>query len=130
MLGVMAAIWVFLMWLFSDEKVSLIATVVIGFLVIGYAGIWNWATSYSNDRTVVCNVTSKDRGGSEGGSYRVYTDNCGQLANEDDWFNYKTDSADVWQRIPDHGPVRLHIVGIRFGLTSTFPNILDAQPVG
>jgi hypothetical protein len=129
LLLVMAALFALFTWLEWDKHKGIgIMTLVIGIAVTGYTGWMNWATSFSNERTVVCNVTGKDRGG-DGSSYRVYTDNCGQLVNEDDWYRWKTNSADVWQRIPDEGLVELHYVGIRWSLTNTFPNILDAQPV-
>lgn len=129
LLLVIAGIVGVIAWIKWDNKGERIAILVIGGVAFTYALSWNSATSYHNERELVCNVTSKDRGASEGG-YRVYTDNCGTLANEDDWFRYKWDSADVWQRIPDRGPVKLRIVGIRAPLFSTFPNVLDAQPVG
>lgn len=89
---------------------------------------WNWATTYQNDHWATCHVTDKDRGG-DNGSYRVYTSDCGILANEDSTLRWKKNSADIWQKIPDEGVIELRIAGMRFRPTSQFPNIFDVREV-
>jgi hypothetical protein len=82
-------------------------------------------TSFAEDKVVTCTVISKDRGGGDDGAYRVYTEECGVLANGDNPFWNKYNSADIWSQIPDEGPVTIHIVGIRNGFFSWFPNIIE-----
>lgn len=107
------------------------ATRVTAITCVVVFSFFSWLTykvTYSNDRWITCTVTSKDRGADDG-SYRVYTSNCGQLANEDSWLRGKVNSADVWQQIPEKGTVRLHVAGVRSGFFSQFPNIFAVEPV-
>ena len=97
-------------------------------LVFGGLTWWNWATVYQNDHWATCHVTGKDRGGNQG-SYRIYTSDCGQLANEDSTLRAKFNSADIWQAIPDKGVVQLEIAGMRFGFMSQFPNVFGVRAV-
>lgn len=106
---------------------SIIVTVIGGALAsLVFAGVW--ATAYRHEHWATCHVTNKDRGGDEG-SYRIYTSNCGVLADEDSLFRAKYNSADIWNRIPQQGDIRLQIVGSRWPFLSQFPNVIDAQPV-
>lgn len=123
--------WFLLDDLFYEEHWRVTATMaifVIGILIVGGMTWFNWATTYRNDHWKVCQVTGKDRGGDEG-SYRIYTENCGQLSNEDSILRTKFRSADIWQDIPDKGEVKLRIAGSRIPLFSHFPNIFDARTV-
>jgi len=79
-----------------------------------------------NERVVSCQVEDKDRGG-DNGSYRVYTKDCGVLANGDQWFRGKTNSADIWNQIEKGKRYNFHVVGWRFELFSDFPNILEVK---
>lgn len=99
---------------------------IICILTFGGLIWWNWGTTYQNDHWATCTVTGKDRGADDG-SYRVYTSDCGQLANEDSLLRNKHNSADYWQKIPDEGVVELRIVGFRAGFFSQFPNIFDVR---
>jgi len=97
-------------------------------LVFGTMTWWNWSTTYKDDHWATCTITGKDRGGDDG-SYRIYTSDCGQLANEDSTLRTKFNSADVWQEIPDKGVVKLRIAGVRWGFFSQFPNVFDVSEV-
>lgn len=85
-----------------------------------------WAQAHYNDRHITCTVVDKDRGANDGG-YRIYTKQCGVLADSDSWFRGKTNSADIWAQIHVGETYRFHVVGWRFGLTSDFPNILSVE---
>ena len=77
-----------------------------------------------------CLVTDKDRtsGGSGGGSdMRVYTDHCGNFKVADNWFKGVTDSSDTYRKLQKGHTYTLTTTGFRFGLTSSFPNIISAQ---
>lgn len=107
-----------------------------GFLVGGFIGIMlalfvgggaiSYAHAHYDERVLSCTITDKDRGGDEG-SYRVYTEECGQLSNVDSIWRGKHDSADVWQDIQPGETVDLRIVGWRSPFFSVFPNILEVE---
>lgn len=82
-----------------------------------------------NDHVAECTVVDKDRGASHDGTshYRIYTKECGVLANDDQWLVGKTASADVWAQIEKGHTYRLRIVGWRFPLFSQFPNIVSVE---
>ena len=92
-------------------------------------GLW-WASNYWDEHHARCTVTGLDRVASrEGGSdMRVYTRDCGTLAVRDAWVRGEFRSSDLFGRL-HAGEWDMTIVGFRFGPTSTFPMILDAQPV-
>ncbi|ASU81538.1 hypothetical protein CDO52_00905 [Nocardiopsis gilva YIM 90087] len=105
---------------------------VVGGVTFLFAGILSGMVGLSydrahyNERHVECTVTNKDRGGDDG-SYRIYTEQCGVLANTDSLWHAKWDSADVWQGIEPGQTYRFHVVGWRFGFFSHFPNVLDVE---
>lgn len=111
---------------YESVLAGFIAAVLVT-LALGWSAGSMALTSFAEDRVVTCTVTDKDRGGGKDGSYRVYTSDCGVLANGDNPFHGKFNSADVWQQIPDEGPVTVHIVGVRNGLFSWFPNIIEVK---
>lgn len=82
-----------------------------------------------HDHIGTCTVTDKDRGADHKGNshYRVYTEQCGVLANEDQFLAAKTNSADVWSQIKVGHTYRFRIVGGRFSPLSMFPNIVEVQ---
>ncbi|MEO8691334.1 MAG: hypothetical protein ABI397_00950, partial [Candidatus Saccharimonas sp.] len=92
-------------------------------IAIGLTGA-NYLTVYKNDHWATCHVTDKDRGG-DSGSYRVYTNDCGQLSVQDSVLRDKYNSADIWQKIPKEGTIQVRVVGVRIGFFSQFPNIID-----
>lgn len=97
----------------------------IGFLLVALL-FYPLAFANYNERTITCQVESKDRGG-DNGSYRVYTKDCGTLANSDQWFRGKTESADIWNDIKEGQTHTFQVVGWRFSLLSDFPNILEVK---
>lgn len=118
------AIFVLLRWVDDfDGPISLVLLALVAGISLSVA----WGSSHYNDRTITCHVDDKDRGGRDG-SYRVYTTDCGTLANKDSWLRGKTNSADVWRDIRSGETQTFHVVGWRFGLLSQFPNILDVRP--
>jgi hypothetical protein len=122
-IGIVAGV----VWLFDSKGWAVVAALGC-ILLFGSVVWWNWATTYRDDHWATCHVTGKDRGGDDG-SYRIYTSDCGQLANQDSVLRLKFDSADVWQQIPNQGPVELRIAGLRFGPLSQFPNVFDVREV-
>lgn len=108
----------------SDDLLPTGGIVAVCAVALIGLGLGNYFASFNNDHVATCYVNSKDRGG-EDGSYRIYTENCGVLANQDVILRGKLNSADVWNEIPDSGYVKLHIAGTRIPLLSQFPNILE-----
>lgn len=100
--------------------IALIASLVIGAAAVSYtAATWD-------ERVQECTVTSKDRGGGSG-SYRIYTEECGVLANKDSVWHTKWNSADVQASLEPGSTYELRVVGWRFGPTSTFPNVIAVE---
>lgn len=109
---------------------------VEGFLVGGFFGfmaaavvglsVLSYVHANYDERVLSCTITDKDRGGDDG-SYRVYTEECGQLSNNNSLWRGKYDSADVWQDIQPGETVDLRIVGWRSEFFSVFPNILEVE---
>lgn len=104
---------------------------LIGMLGGGFIGFFiaavplTYGQTHYNERTITCDVTGKDRGGSEDGM-RVYT-SCGTFQNTDSLWRGKNTSADLWSRIQVGNAQTFTVVGWRFGLTSDFPNILEVK---
>lgn len=102
-----------------------------GFAMGGFVGFLvamvpiSYGQTHYNERTISCEVTGKDRGGSEDGM-RVYT-SCGTFQNTDSLWRGKNTSADLWSRIHSGETQTFTVVGWRFGLTSDFPNILEVK---
>jgi hypothetical protein len=112
---------------FGGTGVAVIA--LIGIIVTSVIGIGVWSVSYRNMHWATCHVTGKDRGGQEG-SYRVYTDECDTLGNEDSMFQGKWNSSNVWQQIEVGKTYQFRIVGSRIPVFSQFANILEVKPTG
>lgn len=121
---VVIAITAFFGIVFESFAVGAVAFLISG-LVFGGGTAAAGLTSFAEDKIVTCTVISKDRGGGDDGAYRVYTEECGVLANGDNPFWNKYNSADIWPQVPDEGPMTVHIVGIRNGFFSWFPNIIE-----
>lgn len=105
----------------GKTAVAFIITVVL----VGSMTLFNWATTYRNDHVATCTVTDKDRGG-DNSSYRIYTSDCGQLANEDSILRGKNDSADLWQKVVVGQKCEMEIAGSRWPIISHFPNVFSA----
>jgi hypothetical protein len=114
----------------SDNSAGCLAGIGVA-LVVGIVAVDTYASTWYNDRWRICTVVDKDRGASSDGSshYRIYTRDCGVLADSDDWMRGKTNSADIWAQIQKGHIYNLHVTGYRLGLTSSFPNILDVRDV-
>lgn len=123
---VVIAITAIVGYAYESFAIATLALLVTGIFLGGYA-IAAGLTSFAEDKVVTCTVTSKDRGGGDEGSYRVYTKECGVLANGDNPFWGKYNSADIWAQIPDQGKMTVHLVGIRNGFFSWFPNIIEVR---
>lgn len=106
---------------------AFMVTIFTGFaggFVLGLPAV-AWASSHYNKHDAVCTVESKDRTSDD---MRIYTKECGVFVNGDDWFNGKTNSADVWNRIKVGETYTFTVVGWRNTITSSFPNVLDVKP--
>lgn len=117
-----------------DDMNSGVYVVVFLLIILGLVGIVAYNASYasSGDTYVTCKVNDKDRGGdrnSQNSHYRIYTDNCGVLINEDSFFKGKHNSADVFNQIVVGKTYKFHIYGWRNQWFSDFPNILTAEEV-
>jgi hypothetical protein len=112
----------------NDDAVLGFAALVAGLIITSLTFGYNWFGNFHNDHWAVCTVISKDRGGQDG-SYRIYTDTCGTLANKDAMLRGKFRSADMWQQIQPNHIYMLHIAGARVPLFSHFPNVFEVKPV-
>jgi len=101
---------------------AIFAAIVVGFVVKAY---------YGEDQHTACVVSDKDRvSKSEGGSeMRVYTDNCGTFVVSDGVIKTDFNSADRYAKIKVGKTYDITSYGFRFGLTSSFPKIIDATEV-
>lgn len=103
----------------------------LGVLVVLLGGFNFYVSSFYNDRWRTCTVTSKDRGATSSSSsnYRIYTADCGVFKDTDVFLRGKNNSADIYGQIVPGLTYRLHVVGMRSGFGSHFPNILDVREV-
>ena len=112
----------------TGDRVPTFAALAVGLLVTSLVFAGNRFANFYNERTLVCTVTGKDRGGQDS-SYRIYTKQCGTLANKDAKLRGKFNSSDVWQKIkPDH-TYELRVAGARVPFFSHFPNVFEVKPV-
>jgi hypothetical protein len=130
-LGIAVVLSVLIIWLMVTfvDKGFLFGGVFgpLVFLILGTIALpigLTYDYAHHNPRTEECTVTEKDRGG-ENGSYRVYTEECGVLANQDSMWLGKYDSADVWAQIEPGQTYTFRIVGWRNEFFSNFPNIVE-----
>ena len=123
----LGAVVLFVVRAFTDQWADSVTAGVIAAVIVILTGGYSYITDFANEHEAVCHVTGKDRGATSG-SYRVYTSNCGTLANRDAWLRGKVNSSDLWQQIPDEGDVSVIVAGVRSGVFSWFPNILAVQP--
>lgn len=89
-------------------------------------GALSFAYAHHNDHTTECTITGTDRGADDG-SYRVYTQECGTLANTDSLWHGKWNSADLQGQLTEGETYTVRIVGWRNGFFSTFPNLIEIQ---
>lgn len=130
-LAAIIAVIALVTWAVTKSGVNaLVAVVLVGIAAL-ITFVYQYTQNYHNDHWATCHVTKADikpnSGDKGGGTYRVYTDNCGTLRNTDARFRGKWDSADVWQQIEPGKTYRLHLAGTRFAFWSWFPNIIEVQ---
>jgi hypothetical protein len=104
---------------------------IVGFVALLVCGCGGsiYKANY-HEHVAECTITDKDRtsrADSSKSSARIYTKQCGVLSNEDMLLRGKTESADIQGQLQVGHTYRLRIVGWRFGLTSSFPNILAVE---
>jgi hypothetical protein len=103
-------------------KLAFLAVLLVG----GGITAVSYEVAHHDQHVAACTVTSKDRSAKSDSDsrYRIYTNECGVLADEDSlWFG-KTHSADLYgQLVPGH-TYQLEVAGYRSGLASIFPNII------
>lgn len=106
----------------SDAGLILSALTVVIFVVGIFAYNIAWANSTEQ---ITCTITDKDRSGGDSGNsqYRVYTEQCDVLSNEDSWLQDKWDSATIQGQLKENHTYVLEVNGWRVGFFSTFPNI-------
>src|SRR6478735_11759060 len=87
------------------------------------------------DRKTSCTVTGKEAAGATNSDgdfemrYRIYTEECGTFAVQDDWFIGQFNSADTYGSIREGKMYDFEAYGWRNGFMSTFPNIKKAYEV-
>lgn len=113
-------------WIFGGSNQAGTVCLALAVMVSGLIVAGEWAANFRDDRWVICSVTGKDRGG-EDGSYRIYTQECGVLGNQDAWLRGKFDSASVWTKIQPGNSYTFHIAGSRIPLFSMFPNVFEVK---
>ncbi len=113
--------------LMKGDGVWFISSLFVGFFFFFIVAVPVGKATY-NPQTLTCTVTDKDRG-SNGGGYRIYTEECGTLGNQDSLWRGKFDSADFQGRIQIGNTYEFELAGPRFGLFSWFPNVYAVVPV-
>lgn len=113
----------------STDSAPFLAAAALILFSLAAAG-YQFAGAFANEHTATCTVTSMDRGAGrdDASHYRVYTEDCGVLVDDDSWLRGKVNSADLWAQIRPGQRYEFKIAGFRFPLASQFPNILAVQP--
>jgi len=108
------------------EKYIITAAVA---LVVLIGGLTFYSAFQTNTQT--CTVESKDRTTNANGQSdaRIYTTDCGVLQVEDSLLHGKFNSADTYAKIKVGQTYDFKTQGVRIGLFSMFPNIIEATPV-
>ena len=100
---------------------AVICTAIIGII----ASVGLSSCSYINVQESKCTVTDKESVNIKGtNQYRVYT-TCGTYKVSDDIGRLRFDSADVYGSIIPGQTYTFKTGGVRFGLFSMFPNIIQ-----
>lgn len=109
---------------------KVVAALVIALLVLGLGTCS--VNYYEEDTHTGCVVTEKDRTTNSSGTSdaRIYTENCGVFQVADSWVKGKVNSADTYASIDEGKTYTFTTIGWRFGLTSSFPNIIEVEEVG
>lgn len=107
-----------------------VAGVLLVGLVIAAVAVIAYNSARWHDHVATCTITGKDRGYNQqtgSSNYRIYTAQCGTLANTDSMAFGKFNSGDVQGRLVEGHTYRLRIAGWRQPLLSAFPNIISVQ---
>ena len=98
---------------------------IIAALII--AGLFN---TMNRSEVGPCTVTGKESVMVEGSNqYRVYTEECGVFIIKDTLVPLRFNSADTYSALKEGTSYNLRTQGFRLGITSSFPNILNYEPV-
>lgn len=111
----------------KSARVIGLVVVVVFFIGLTVEGVQVWAQNYHNKHWATCTVT---RVTETSATKRVYTQDCGLLQVRDVNWQFNRHSGDTFRNIPNHGKVRLQIVGSRWSFSSWIPTVLDSAPVG
>lgn len=114
----------------SGDREFLAAVAVVVVLIVGFVGFALFSSLHETTRS--CTVESKDRvAGQDGKSQmRVYTSDCGVFQVSDSLLKMTWNSADRYAALQAGQRYELTTVGFRIPVASTFPNVIDARPVG
>lgn len=104
-----------------------LAVIVVLLFLVG--GAFNVYATFADEHVAHCTVTSKDRSLNSDGksSARIYTRECGVLANEDSFLRGKFNSADVQGQLEEGKAYDIRVAGLRIPFISEFPNILEVK---
>jgi hypothetical protein len=111
------------------EELGVAAVALLICVVLSAGAVTKVAGATRNPHWQTCTVNDKDRGGKDKGTYRIYTEQCDTLADEDSWINGKHNSSNLYGRIEVGHTYQFRIVGYRSGIGSHFANILDMREV-
>lgn len=108
-----------------------IASIIILAVVFGGHLLKSTVEATVDNHWETCTVTNMTAGTTSQGTshYRIYTEQCGVLADGDQWLTGKHNSADIYGQIQVGHTYNFHVVGIRNDTLSEFPNVLAVTPV-
>ena len=101
--------------------------IAVMFAALMIAGLLN---TMNRSEVGPCTVTKKEAVMVEGSNqYRVYTEECGVFIVKDTLVPLRFNSADTYSALKEGTSYNLRTQGFRLGITSSFPNILNYEPV-
>lgn len=106
-----------------EDKMFLGISTVVGALFLGAVG-GAVAQSFVAEQTRTCTVEDKDRTSGEGGSMRLYTDDCGVVEVGDLLLRGQFDAANIYADIEVGSTYEITTVGHRVPFLTWFPNVL------
>lgn len=108
----------------KNKSSNIIVGLCIGIMLI-ILGISITVPNVVSKEYTNCKVTDKESVTvNNDNQYRVYT-TCGTFVVQDSVVHFRFDSADVYGAIAVNSTYTFNTVGMRFGLFSMFPNILQ-----
>lgn len=106
-----------------------LTALAIAFFALLIFGLLSWYQLGTVNAPTVVTVVHKERvNKQESSKYLIFTDK-GTYSNADALFHGKFNSSDIYGRIQIGERYRLTSYGWRIGVTSTYPNIIDATMV-